>query len=362
MNNKGFAISIVLYSMIILVVAILYLLLGIVKSRYNITNDFVGNVKDELNGTHYIPTEGVKTVNLFNLQSVNANNSYTEYGYIDNGVIYAKGNWLDGYIVSSYRHGYIYIFGFDNYLNYAGQTLTLSFDLTVIDNPQNVPSLVMYLSGANALDLTIASHVTKTFNYTVGANHLTELEIRLNGCTVEIRNLQIQVGSTDTSYEPYGYKIVKKLETQTATIYASGPMYTVVDVSDSIDYTNSQITHNIGVYQITGTESFTLSSSYFNNNIVGGYFILSGREGSTNVLCNLFNVEQTGSPSKDKELVWRGGSVGVAIDIKRTDQVRTIAALKSWLSAQYANGKPVIIYYQLSSPTVEDVTIVYTDN
>lgn len=38
MNKKGFAISVILYSMVILVISIMYLVLGIVKDRYNLEN------------------------------------------------------------------------------------------------------------------------------------------------------------------------------------------------------------------------------------------------------------------------------------------------------------------------------------
>lgn len=38
MNKKGFAISVILYSMVILVISIMYLVLGIIKDRYNLEN------------------------------------------------------------------------------------------------------------------------------------------------------------------------------------------------------------------------------------------------------------------------------------------------------------------------------------
>ena len=36
MNKKGFAISVILYSIIFLIIAILYMLLGITKTRYTV--------------------------------------------------------------------------------------------------------------------------------------------------------------------------------------------------------------------------------------------------------------------------------------------------------------------------------------
>ena len=53
MNNKGFAISIVLYSIIFLIVTILYMLLGIVRNRYVINERLRSNIVDQLNREDY---------------------------------------------------------------------------------------------------------------------------------------------------------------------------------------------------------------------------------------------------------------------------------------------------------------------
>lgn len=49
MNKKGFAISIILYSIVFLIITILYMLLGIVRNRYVINEKLRENVLDELN-------------------------------------------------------------------------------------------------------------------------------------------------------------------------------------------------------------------------------------------------------------------------------------------------------------------------
>lgn len=49
MNKKGFAISVVLYTMVILIIGILYLLLGIVRHRYNTGNDLKEHVISGIN-------------------------------------------------------------------------------------------------------------------------------------------------------------------------------------------------------------------------------------------------------------------------------------------------------------------------
>lgn len=49
MNKKGFAISVILYSIIFLIIAILYMLLGITKTRYTVSKNLRDNVVKELN-------------------------------------------------------------------------------------------------------------------------------------------------------------------------------------------------------------------------------------------------------------------------------------------------------------------------
>lgn len=49
LNNKGFAISTVLYSLLIMATLILFLLLGNLSFERRTTNDFVDNIKSELN-------------------------------------------------------------------------------------------------------------------------------------------------------------------------------------------------------------------------------------------------------------------------------------------------------------------------
>lgn len=49
MNNKGFAISVILYSMVFLLISVFYMLLGIVKSRYNTSTQLRDTIVEELN-------------------------------------------------------------------------------------------------------------------------------------------------------------------------------------------------------------------------------------------------------------------------------------------------------------------------
>ena len=49
MNKKGFAISIILYSIVFLLISIFYLLLGTLKTRYTVNDNMRNDIMDELN-------------------------------------------------------------------------------------------------------------------------------------------------------------------------------------------------------------------------------------------------------------------------------------------------------------------------
>lgn len=57
MNKKGFAISIILYAVVFIIITIFYLLLGIMKSRYSVNNDLRNNIFNNLNSYKHIFTK-----------------------------------------------------------------------------------------------------------------------------------------------------------------------------------------------------------------------------------------------------------------------------------------------------------------
>ena len=54
MNKKGFAISVILYIIVFFIITIFYVLLGIVKARYNTNSNLRDSVVTKLNGSEYI--------------------------------------------------------------------------------------------------------------------------------------------------------------------------------------------------------------------------------------------------------------------------------------------------------------------
>ena len=57
MNKKGFAISVILYAVIFVVIAIFYLLLSIIKSRYSVNSDLKNDIMLDLNSGKHMYTK-----------------------------------------------------------------------------------------------------------------------------------------------------------------------------------------------------------------------------------------------------------------------------------------------------------------
>lgn len=54
MNKKGFAISVILYIIVFFIITIFYVLLGIVKTRYNINSNLRNSVEIKLNSSNHV--------------------------------------------------------------------------------------------------------------------------------------------------------------------------------------------------------------------------------------------------------------------------------------------------------------------
>ncbi len=54
MNKRGFAISIVLYAIVFLLISIMYMILGVLKTRYHVNNDMRNELMERLNSSEFI--------------------------------------------------------------------------------------------------------------------------------------------------------------------------------------------------------------------------------------------------------------------------------------------------------------------
>lgn len=70
MNNKGFAISIILYSMVFLLITVLYIILGALKARYNTTTSIRSDIMQEFNEIHILSDKVKKLGDNANIEYV----------------------------------------------------------------------------------------------------------------------------------------------------------------------------------------------------------------------------------------------------------------------------------------------------
>lgn len=194
---------------------------------------------------------------------------------------------------------------------------------------------------------TIATSYSKTENgsITTGANdkYLIGL-VRANQDVIDYRNtLQVEQGSTATSYEPYVGG------TATAEM-----LLKVGDYQDTQEVIAGSVTRNVGVKVLDGTETFTRSSSGAMITVISDVKI-----GAENVPVNTHFALET-SPTSIAVGTQRFGASGTQIYsvnyYMKPLTTMTVSDFKQWLADQYAAGTPVIVVYPLATPTTETVT------
>ncbi|MCQ2581131.1 MAG: hypothetical protein MJ164_03080 [Alphaproteobacteria bacterium] len=135
----------------------------------------------------------------------------------------------------------------------------------------------------------------------------------------------------------------------TTPIYLNAPLRKVGDYADVLDYKNGTITRNVGVKVLDGTENWGAQyAGYFNisfSNYVPFYL----------VYCTHFKGVNTGvTPDVTKRdgTAWLGSTW---FGLGATDRFQTITDFKAYLASEYAKGTPVIVYYPLATPVVEQI-------
>lgn len=158
---------------------------------------------------------------------------------------------------------------------------------------------------------------------------------------VNTENIQLELGSTATTYEPYynGGQATAEM------------LLKVGDYQDVQSVLDGNVTRKVGVKVLDGTETFT---------IVNGTFRYESIDLPMNnkVICNYFdgNVSPSITTSNQPDLTIKGNATyGGTVYFKYTAKT-TVGDFKAWLADQYANGTPVIVVYPLATATTETVT------
>ena len=151
----------------------------------------------------------------------------------------------------------------------------------------------------------------------------------------DINTLQIEKGSTATTYEPY-------YDGGTAT---AEMLLSVNDYTDQQEIIDGTVTRKVGIKVLDGTENWLYNSNYSRFNIgnfltnslaTTSFLITHGVSGSQN---HNWRILANNTLAFYDDLTWYADAT----------------AFKTWLATQYANGTPVIIVYPLDTATTESV-------
>ncbi len=197
--------------------------------------------------------------------------------------------------------------------------------------------------------------------------------------TYSISNVQLEKGSTATSYVPYNPLCatcdgqIENYVSATGTVaqngtpsptnpiepvfYQQGDMILrkVGNIADSYDATTGKITRRVGMKVLDGTESWGRGS------YTGGYrFYLAICDMVKDVLAYNMSSQyqavlyQTPEANIDYS-AFIAGVTGTCYGIFiRNDDYTTVQNFKNYLAQQYAAGTPVVVYYPLATETTEN--------
>ena len=204
----------------------------------------------------------------------------------------------------------------------------------VVDSNDIVLQTGINDGGTDGRDVTITTDATAKYLY---------LSVAVDGTYKCDDILQLEQGSTATTYEPY-------FNGGTAT---AEMLLKVGDYQDVQSIIDGVVTRNVGVKVLDGTETGWTKLSGVNY-VSLPKTAISNMVSGTDATCLSNNFVQVphGSISLSEECFSVGASY---MNFKKSGDP-TVAQFKQWLANQYAAGTPVIVLYPLATPTTESVT------
>lgn len=165
---------------------------------------------------------------------------------------------------------------------------------------------------------------------------------------VDEATLQLELGSVETSYEPFtGF--------ETTTVELNQPLRELPNgVKDTIE--NGVVTRRVGEITFDGSsdESWNFDTTYkyaaIDINGVTGYNI-----GVKNILCDkLYVLNSNGSISDSTNGIRYGSSNNnnKVLYVRIDDTITSVSEFKTWLQSN-----PITVWYELATPTTEQITL-----
>ena len=309
--------------------------------------DLVTDTTDEHYGKYKIPV--ITSGNLYNIET--------------QGAPY-KGQVQDNKIITSGCTA-TYITTYQYLSNYLGKTVTISFDLTTsedgtfliyqyqsngigVDFSDPHPSMVAGKKKKIVVTGVVKELPNKNPNYSKGA-----IAIYKSGYagTYTIENIQFEFGEEATDYKPYS-------EPNITNIYLDEPLRKVGEFADYIDFKTKSVVRNVGVYDLQNI-TFNITSSVYVGQKTLPFQVNSAVGLSTNYLLsthfiNAYN-DYGGGKATNHLMVWNKNSIRV--QGYGNENFTSGSILKQFMQEQANIGKPVLLYYPLSTETKEEIEV-----
>lgn len=294
--------------------------------------------------------------NLFDINKINSNSNTTPTGTINSvidGVINTQ--WNTSYPsadIGSSNSSSGWVNTFNNSIELQPNTYTLSFKHKVIKKLITIDNLRdFFIRVLNKTDNSIITNVNLTGDFakfknmsnTFTLNEATSIYLvfSCNNCQIEIKDIQLEIGSTDTSYQPY--------TEQSISYTLQNPLYRLSDtVYDYIDLNKGKIVRNVGIVEFDGSDD-ELWNKYSNNASMDGYSVnISNAIDTTPCICNKLLTTDGISTTLEEAIKVLNNTMYVVLNKIRG--LNTTELFKSWLQSN-----TITVYYQLSTPTEEDI-------
>lgn len=167
---------------------------------------------------------------------------------------------------------------------------------------------------------------------------------------VDEATLQLELGSVETSYEPF-------MGFETTTVELNQPLRELPNgVKDTIE--NGVVTRRVGEITFDGSEAWNRNNVNDPNNWLY-YLIMS--HGKADGLCNSLMHEPFNIVNKGADLASVGFDlahneknifINVGYYMEQAGLTNTVADLKTWLQSN-----PITVWYELATPTTEQITL-----
>lgn len=204
--------------------------------------------------------------------------------------------------------------------------------------------------GVKRVRNVITYNESKVYTGTFGAVDVFTLTekcyVRLSGSTGNTDKLQLESGSTPTTYEPYKSNTVTSTDKVILRRLPNG-------VCDTLNLLTGEYVQRIGEFVLDGTETFNMSTSNSRNHFHSTSKGKDGKKGANQYLnCDKFPVWVKSWTSAPSGSIGTSSATAFQIGFTFTEGLYTLETFKQMLASN-----PVTVQYELATPIVKTVDL-----